>query len=116
MLARFAKYNGQVFIHSRRSASSYNDAELVQLSMEKDARCVVYPNPNTGDFVIEGNENFEIVNLRIVDLQGKTIPFTHYRIGDLTVHIDLKTADNGIYLVQVTNQMNQLQTLRIIKK
>ncbi|MFT5570995.1 MAG: choice-of-anchor B domain-containing protein, partial [Cyclobacteriaceae bacterium] len=55
----------------------------------------IYPNPAKGYMKVDVPDNFELVRMRVLDLQGKV------RAESSTVELDLKNLDAGIYLVKL---------------
>lgn len=58
----------------------------------------IYPNPNSGRFLIETNKQ---VNIRIIDLHGKIILEKILNEGQNT--IDISDCENGVYFVDFNN-------------
>ncbi|CAD0003792.1 LamG-like jellyroll fold domain-containing protein [Flavobacterium chungangense] len=70
----------------------------------------VYPNPSSSAFFIDSDSNGTIV---IFDLLGKTIKTQKIISG--TNSLDLANVPNGTYLLKVTNEKNQSETVKLIK-
>jgi hypothetical protein len=69
----------------------------------------LYPNPSTGEFIIESNVEATIV---IYDILGKIVKEQQLTAGKNTV--DMTEASNGKYFIRVSNSETQ-RTLVIIK-
>ncbi|MEA3446309.1 MAG: PKD domain-containing protein [Bacteroidota bacterium] len=61
----------------------------------------IYPNPTSGEFVVEGNN---INAIEIIDITGKQIDYTsNAKKGDTKQSINLYDQSKGIYFVKVTS-------------
>src|SRR5690606_39326 len=70
---------------------------------DNNTRLQLYPNPNTGDFIIKGNINTGDINIDIINPLGQTV-YSEQRIvnkeqWEHPVHLDVA---NGIYLLRLT--------------
>jgi hypothetical protein len=71
----------------------------------------VYPNPFNDILTITINNN---ASIDVYDFVGKLIQIQNISIG--TTPINLSNYASGVYLLKVTNEFNQLKTVRIIKR
>ena len=81
----------------------------------------VYPNPLDGDrFVLEGDgfKAGERILLRVTDPQGKTVVHQKERSQDgaLKLEFDLSGRQGGMFIISLTNEQGQQETLRLLKK
>ena len=75
---------------------------------EDKEHILIYPNPSTGRFIVEG-EN--IRKIRITDISGRTI---FSSLTNLTrQHVDLSTRQRGLYFVEITSDRGAV-TLKLI--
>ena len=56
-----------------------------------------YPNPNQGQFRIRTDESIE--NIRIYNLVGQEIPFTHHQVSSRELWVDMPQALPGTYII-----------------
>jgi len=74
---------------------------------------VAYPNPSSGLFTVAMVANNQLTNLKVVDLQGKTMD-AGLVVQGTVVSIDLTKATNGVYLLQGLSN-GELVTVRLVK-
>src|SRR3989338_764019 len=74
---------------------------------------VAYPNPGNGMFTVSMEVKNQLTNLKVVDLQGKTMD-AGLTIQGTEVSIDLTKASNGVYLLQGVSN-GELVTVRLVK-
>lgn len=85
-------------------------ANLSSETFEKE-KISVYPNPSNGIFTIE-NEN--IVLFEIFDLTGKMIKKN--TASSSITSIDLTPFETGVYFAKLTNDKNEVSSIKILKK
>jgi len=80
--------------------NAINDFSLSNFSL--------YPNPNSGSFVVEFNSNTtEDINISVFDIQGrKVLDQSYSNNGNFSQNIDLKDVQSGIYLVVIKDGEN----------
>lgn len=72
----------------------------------------IYPNPNTGSFIIETGNN-AIKNINVFDVTGRTV-YTNVS-DESSILVDINNLTNGIYYVKVnTSESNHV--IKIIKQ
>lgn len=71
----------------------------------------VYPNPSNGIFTINAKGTMSI---SISDMLGKTILQTKIVMGEN--NIDISHVDTGVYLVNIIDNNNNNQTIKLVKK
>jgi len=76
---------------------------------------VVYPNPTSGDVIIELPQSIENCSIIITDLQGKLIQSQSDLSGN-KIQINLSSLNSGIYLITVSDATGINHTARIIKQ
>ncbi|MDH4473029.1 MAG: choice-of-anchor J domain-containing protein [Fluviicola sp.] len=74
---------------------------------------VAYPNPSNGLFTVSMEANNQLTNLKVVDLQGKTMNAA-LTVQGTEVVIDLTKASNGVYVLQGLSN-GELVTVRLVK-
>jgi hypothetical protein len=75
----------------------------------------LFPNPTNGLVSFEIKNNFDALNVAILDPAGRII-YTSTYAAQSVLQIDLSTYANGIYYMQVTTESNQkIKTLKIEK-
>lgn len=81
----------------------------------------VYPNPLNGErFVLEGDGFLagERVTVRVTDAEGKTVVQQKERSqnGALKLEFDLSGRGGGMFIISLTNEKGQQETLRLLKR
>jgi len=75
----------------------------------------IYPNPTNDKFIIEGLSEGK-TQIIINDNVGKTVfNITIPQIGFITKNIDISHLDNGIYIIQISNNTTTI-TKKIVKQ
>ncbi|MBK6274264.1 MAG: T9SS type A sorting domain-containing protein [Saprospirales bacterium] len=84
----------------------------------KDGILDVYPNPSTGNFII----NFEAkgifpLNVKIIDLKGSTVFEKNVNHAEKSnIVVDANNLPNGVYLINMNSEKeNWIQKLMIVK-
>jgi hypothetical protein len=80
-------------------------------NFEFSSELSVYPNPSSDVFSINSDTRDTIV---VYDLIGKIIKSETIDLG--ITKLDLSTYPSGIYLMKVTNDSNQIKTMKLIKQ
>ena len=82
----------------------------VGISEQTNESMVIFPNPSSGSFEINGLEDAQ---LRITSLSGSLILDQDYDKGDL---IDLTNVESGLYIIRIINQLGEFtQKLNFVK-
>jgi hypothetical protein len=85
----------------------------VKENEKNNGKVQIYPNPTTGELTIT-NYELEITNVEIFDVYGKLLS-SHPLIPSSSHHkIDLSHLINGIYLVKMYSDNNQIVTKRLV--
>jgi hypothetical protein len=69
----------------------YNDAEDF----------TIIPNPNDGNFVITNEQLFKVIDIRLMNLEGKIVKISTSRLSNKQISVQLKNIESGIYTLQV---------------
>ena len=72
------------------------------LDENASASLKLYPNPTSGEFVIEGLSFDELQSIQLVDLSGRAVQFT-YKASAKGIEINMNEAPAGHYLIQGQN-------------
>ncbi len=80
----------------------------------KKINAKVYPNPNTGVFIIDNLPTDKQNNIEVLDITGKTI-FKFINQSGIE-NVDLANYANGIYLVKIVTQGYQDLVVKVIKQ
>lgn len=78
---------------------------------EFSSKTAVYPNPSNGIFSLNTDARATIV---VYDLNGKIIKSENINTGN--TNFNLNSSPNGIYLLKITHDNNQVETIKLIKK
>jgi hypothetical protein len=73
------------------------------------------PNPTNGLFKVIPNKEFKSGTLEIRDLIGNTVYHTILR-GEKEIEVDLSSRKEGVYIVNITTDKNEMYSEKIIKK
>lgn len=76
------------------------EREVLKSVPEEALKFVSYPNPSAGVVNIDLNDTYEIVNLRIMNLQGQITIEREYSATD-RIQLDLYDQEKGIYLIEI---------------
>jgi hypothetical protein len=75
---------------------------------------LIYPNPNTGEFIIQLNALSENTNIEIYNSFGQLI--VTQAVTEIKTEIDLMNYSNGIYFLTVKEKGQNSQSIKIIKQ
>lgn len=78
---------------------------------EFSSKTAVYPNPSNGIFSLNTDARAAIV---VYDLNGKIIKSENINVGN--TNLNLNSSPNGIYLLKITHDNHQVETIKLIKK
>ncbi len=83
---------------SALSASEFDFSNNVKL----------YPNPSTGVFFVENNQ--QTISVSVIDTLGKVV----YSQNNVEQSVDLSNLSKGIYFAKITNENNIITTQKIV--
>lgn len=89
---------------------SKSATEMLSIENFKKNSFSLYPNPANSIVTLESN--LEIKSISIYDLQGKLI----FQKNNSISHFNISNFENGIYLVKITSQNGDTNTIKLIKK
>lgn len=98
------------------------DVKLAFTNTEKPASTdiTIFPNPSISNTVSLGitTDKAKVVNVRILDITGKTLMRTNYALKEGAQLIPINTIDfpTGVYSVQVNEGTSILKTMRLVKQ
>lgn len=100
---------------SRKPESSEVHTELnLDPSMVK--QFILYPNPNSGSFVISSEKVNEIHQVEVYDIQGKKVYDELPANSTSDLELKLEGLEKGVYLVHIKTVNGIEETIRMIKK
>lgn len=82
-------------------------------STMEDSKLSLFPNPASDQVFI--NSKNEIRQLEVYDESGRLI-WQEEDLGQNTQRLDIQLWRNGVYVVRVTDQENQVETSRLVKQ
>jgi len=85
------------------------------VSAAKESSLQVTPNPNNGIFRIILDQKVESGKIQVVDLIGNTVYGKTFK-GQKKIDIDIQSQKEGIYIVKVISDKNEIYTEKLIKK
>ena len=90
-----------------------NQANLSEKTLN-DIQISVFPNPSNGNFTIESKENFENESISILDFSGRKIHSQKLTNGISKEEIKLSALSKGIYVIQFSDDKNNVTVKRIV--
>ncbi|MCA6437200.1 MAG: T9SS type A sorting domain-containing protein [Bacteroidetes bacterium] len=103
--------------NSCTSSASITQNVVVCTGLEKDAEdqlgLNVFPNPTEGLFTIENNSNKQFQSIKIFDALGHEL--MNKKVDEKKFSFDLGEYPKGIYLIQLSDVNNRIETKRLIK-
>ena len=78
----------------------------------------VYPNPNSGTFIVSVNVNVDELTLEMLDLQGRVVfsSIENNIQSGFTKQINMENVANGVYMLRVTTNMEQVSLKVAVQK
>lgn len=100
---------------SAREANTDNGLNEKQLEKIENSLSV-YPNPNTGKFMIKltGLYADDVYELKVLDVIGRVVKYENNIVGDINKEISLDKNERGMYLVYITSKKGVKLTKKII--
>jgi len=93
--------------------------ELPEISKISQARLQIYPNPASNELFIKYNYGkTALVKITIVDLSGRIMQHKDFGMlgaGQHTLHMDISSLKQGIYLVQLKNGDQAISNKLIVR-
>ena len=62
----------------------------------------MYPNPNTGKFIIELPDLIESKNVEILNVSGQLVYENLVSEGEISLHVDLANQPKGMYIIKTS--------------
>lgn len=108
-----ADNSGNVQIESQTSTfTTIEEQGIIELSEQNFAK--VYPNPNNGLVNLEF-QNMDPKNIQVYDLKGNVV-YSQDNVQQSSIKLDLQSLTNGVYIINIRNQVNnkhvELKTLK----
>ena len=105
-----ASWNSNYAGHTR----VYSFAPLSVLENEFADKLKIYPNPSQGDFVVAFEKEYREITVRLMSITGAVLFTEKYH---LSKQINLNIAGaKGVYLLEITNEVQQKTMLKVIKE
>ena len=78
----------------------------------------VYPNPNSGTFIVSVNVNVDELTLEMLDLQGRVVfsSIENNIQSGFTKQINMENVANGVYMLRVTTSKEQVSLKVAVQK
>ena len=81
-----------------------------------DQKFQLYPNPNTGNFVVElSEENDLITRVEVISITGNLID-QRLNVNNFYSELDLSNEADGVYIVRVFTKNGEVYSSRVIKQ
>lgn len=84
-------------------------------SLEKKEGFKLTPNPTSGAFKVIMNENITSGSLTVTDVSGNTVYKKSFK-DQKEIEVDIHSQNQGIYIVRVTSDKNEIYSEKLIKK
>ena len=111
-------YNGEVHVGSNDPDNQYTVVS-VELNVsgtgigdQEKVGVMTYPNPTTNHFNVEANER--INNIKVLNSIGQVVHST--KVGDDSIQINTSNLEQGVYMVRVETESNEVMTNKIVVK
>ncbi len=78
----------------------------------------VYPNPNSGTFIVSVNMNVDELTLEMLDLQGRVVCYAmenNIQAG-FTKQLNMENVANGVYMLRITTSKEQVSLKVAVQK
>ena len=94
-----------------------NDLEVLSSNEFEFENFSLYPNPNDGNFTIKLNtSSTKNITIKVTDLRGTEVYLNSFRNnGFFNENIQLKNIQNGVYLININDGINNMTRKIIIK-
>ena len=78
----------------------------------------VYPNPNNGTFIVSANVNVDELTLEMLDLQGRVVfsSIENNIQSGFTKQINMENVANGVYMLRITTNKEQVSLKVAVQK
>ena len=78
----------------------------------------VYPNPNSGTFIVSVNVNVDELTLEMLDLQGRVVfsSIENNIQSGFTKQINMENVANGVYMLRITTNKEQVSLKVAVQK
>ena len=78
----------------------------------------VYPNPNSGTFIVSANVNVNELTLEMLDLQGRVVfsSIENNIQSGFTKQINMENVANGVYMLRITTNKEQVSLKVAVQK
>ncbi len=96
-----------------KSKSNITNNRVVGIKNNTIGNVIIYPNPNSGKFVVDLGTVSGKISVKIFNMLGEEVYSNNTTAVD-RLPVDLSAFDDGTYVIQVSNEKN-VTTKRIIK-
>jgi len=86
----------------------------IRIDEEENISLKVYPNPCKADKVTIDFGDNEIKEIRLCNITGKQVLLKKYFMPEHKIQLELDNLPNGIYLLQVTSNLNKPTVKKLI--
>lgn len=113
--------NGNNYYRIRQHDNSGNNtySEIKLLKFEEFWKVSLYPNPATAGGTVELTSNQPLKQIRVMDLQGRTVMIKSMPVATIgvSIYVNLSMAHlpAGNYLIEVANQNDIKQSIKLVK-
>ncbi len=93
-------------VTGRKQQTEVMASSINRLNVER----VIYPNPTSGTLYLGEEGSAVPVEVKVFEVTGRLVRTLHPN----TLVMDVSDLENGIYLLQITSQNNEVSTHKII--
>jgi len=111
--AYFRRIVADTMYYSDTSEIIFADVSDCTNLREKENKIVLFPNPTTGYFIINGIENTNFNRIEIVNIQGQKLFFSQF--AENNYEINISSFEKGIYFIKIISD-DEVVVKRIIKE
>jgi alpha-L-rhamnosidase len=101
-------------VHTFVRAAVKQLPELVNVDVNADHNMKIYPNPTTGNALVDLGKEYPSVNVKVHDMIGSTITEENYA-NTQYCDVELGTMQEGIFFVTITTNKSENVTMRLVK-
>ncbi|TDP61969.1 T9SS type A sorting domain-containing protein [Flavobacterium dankookense] len=104
------------YVNQGAQSRMANSNQETETKKTEEELVLIYPNPNSGVFIVESQSEQKIKNIKISDINTAKIIFEQNYEPKKAIDINISSERDGLYIVQATFEDNSTVIKTIIKK
>jgi hypothetical protein len=104
------------YVNQGAQSRMANSNQETETKKTEEELVLIYPNPNSGVFIVESQSEQKIKNIKISDINTAKIIFEQNYEPKKAIDINISNERDGLYIVQTTFEDNSTVIKTIIKK